>query len=111
MRGQAEAGFPAVLEAGLPTLEKGLQKGLSLNEAGCAVLLALLTATVDTNLIHRSDLQQQQAISAEIAELLKKESYPAKETLEELDRQFIVQNLSPGGSADLLALTYFLHFL
>ena len=31
--------------------------------------------------------------------------------LEQLDRQFIEKNLSPGGSADLLAATYFLHFL
>ncbi len=111
VRGQAEAGFPAVLEVGLPTLRKGLDHGLSLNDAGCAVLLALLTATVDTNLIHRSDLQQQQAISAQIAELLKKEPYPTKETLKKLDREFMEKNLSPGGSADLLALTYFLHFL
>ena len=111
VRGQAEAGFPAVLQVGLPTLQKGLKQGLSLNDAGCATLLALLTATVDTNLIHRSGLPQQQAISAQIAELLEKDIFPAKEILEVLDRQFIETNLSPGGSADLLALTYFLHFL
>lgn len=111
VRGQAEAGFPGVLSVGLPTLKKGLQKGLSLNDAGCAALLALLKATVDTNLIHRSNLQQQQAISDKIAGLLEKDPYPTKEILEELDRQFIEKNLSPGGSADLLALTYFLYFL
>ena len=110
-RGQAEAGFPGVLEAGLPTLKKGLQQGLSLNDAGCAALLALLTATVDTNLIHRSDLQQYRAITAQITELLKNNPYPSVEILQELDRQFVEKNLSPGGSADLLALTYFLHFL
>ena len=31
--------------------------------------------------------------------------------LNDLDRRFIQQNLSPGGCADLLALTYFLHFM
>lgn len=111
VRGQAEAGFPAILDIGLPTLRKGLQKGLSLNDAGCATLLALLAATVDTNLVHRSDLQQQQAVSAQITELLKVDAYPSKETLENLDLQFMEKNLSPGGSADLLALTYFLHLL
>jgi len=111
VRGQAEAGFPAVLEVGLPVLEDGLQKGLSLNDVGCATLLALLTATVDTNLIHRSDLQQQQTIAAEIAELLKNDPYPAAKFLQDLDRVFTEKNLSPGGSADLLALTYFLYFL
>ena len=111
VRGQAEAGFPAVLSVGLPTLEKGLEKGLSLNDSGCAALLAILACTADTNLIHRSNLQQQQAVSAQIAELRKTHPFPSKEVLEELDRQFIEKNLSPGGSADLLALTYFLHFL
>ena len=28
-----------------------------------------------------------------------------------LDRQFVAENLSPGGSADLLALTLLLHFM
>lgn len=111
VRGQAEAGFPAVSEVGLPTLKAGLHKGLSLNDAGCSTLLALLTATVDTNLIHRSNLQQQQVISTKIAELLEKVPYPPAEILVELDQQFIQKNLSPGGSADLLALTFFLYLL
>ena len=33
------------------------------------------------------------------------------QTLEALDRAFIQKNLSPGGTADLLALTFLLHFL
>lgn len=111
VRGQAEAGFPAVLEVGLPTLKKGLQKGLSLNEAGCATLLALLVSTDDTNLIHRSSLQEQKEITAQIADLLQQDPYPSEELLQRLDDNFMQRNLSPGGSADLLALTYFLHFL
>ena len=111
VRGQAEAGFPAVLEVGLPALRKGLEQGLSLNDSACGALLALLTATTDTNLIHRSNLQEQQVISAQIAELLQSNPYPDGNTLQNLDREFIEKNLSPGGSADLLALTYFLYFL
>ena len=34
-----------------------------------------------------------------------------KETLEALDEVFIERNLSPGGTADLLAMVYMLHFL
>ncbi|MBS5249868.1 MAG: triphosphoribosyl-dephospho-CoA synthase, partial [Oscillospiraceae bacterium] len=36
---------------------------------------------------------------------------PALEAVEALDREMIRRNLSPGGCADLLAVTYFLHFL
>ena len=111
VRGQAEAGFPAVLEVGLPLLKEGLSKGLSLNDAGCAVLLHLLANTDDTNLIHRSDRQTQLQVKAQVTELLKEDPFPASRQIEVLDARFIDQNLSPGGSADLLALTYFLYLL
>lgn len=111
VRGQAEAGFPAVRDVGLPTLDKALRKGLSLNDAGCVTLLHLITAADDTNLISRSDRQTQLEIQARIAALLKDDPFPSKEVMEGLDREFIQRNLSPGGSADLLALTYFLYFI
>ena len=37
--------------------------------------------------------------------------YPDRNALAALDDRFIAENLSPGGSADLLALTYLLHFI
>ena len=111
VRGQAEAGFPAVLETGLPVLQRGLAQGLSLNDAGCAALLHLLSVTDDTNLIHRSDRQTQLQVKQTVASLLAEDPYPNKAVTQQLDREFIRKNLSPGGSADLLAATYFLHFL
>ena len=111
VRGQAEAGFPAILQVGMPILRQGLAKGLSLNDAGCIALLHLLAATDDTNLIHRSDYETQQQIRRDITALLENNPFPALSIIEELDRDFIRRNLSPGGSADLLAATYFLYFL
>ena len=111
VRGLAESGFPQVLQMGLPILKEGLGKGLPLNDTGCAVLLHLMSVTVDTNLIHRSSLQRQQEISQKISNLLKAEPFPPRQTLEELDDAFIAENLSPGGCADLLAVTYFLHLI
>lgn len=111
IRGQAETGFPAVGKTGLPVMRKGLQQGLSLNDAGCATLLHLLAVIDDTNLIHRSDRQTQLQIKERITAVLAKKPYPATSDIDALDREFIERNLSPGGSADLLAATYFLHFL
>lgn len=111
IRGQAENGFPAVRDTGLPILKQGLQNGLSLNDAGCAALLHLLCAAEDTNLIKRGGLEKARAVQAQIRALLQETPFPSKETILELDRQFIVENLSPGGSADLLAVTYFLYLL
>ena len=111
IRGQAEQGFPAVLNVGLPVLRNGLSRGLSLNDAGCATLLHLLMVTDDTNMINRSDLATLREIQGRLQAFLADDPYPDLSVIEELDREFIRRNLSPGGSADLLALTYFLHFL
>lgn len=111
VRGQAETGFPAVLKYGLPVLERGLAMGKSPDEAGAAAMLSLLAHTVDTNMIARSDIQTQRETSERVAELLRETPYPDKTALERLDREFIKKNLSPGGSADLLALCWLLHFL
>ena len=111
VRGQAQTGFPAVRETGLPVLRKALARGLSFNEAGSITLLHLLTAADDTNLIARSDRQTQLQVQAQIAGLLEDDPFPSREVIEQLDKEFIEKNLSPGGSADLLAVTYFLYFL
>ena len=111
IRGQAEAGFPAVLHTGLPVLEEGVLAGFSLERAGCGALLAMLTACADTNLIARSDRDTAKAITRQVALLLARNRYPDQAALEQLDALFVEKNLSPGGTADLLAATYFLHFL
>ena len=108
IRGQAEAGFPAILNKGLPVLKEGLAQGLTLNDAGAAALLHLLTVTEDTNIIHRSDVQTLKDVQAQVSAILQDTPYPEMAVLENLDQQFIEKNLSPGGTADLLAVTYFL---
>lgn len=110
-RGQAEQGFPAVLHAGLPVLKKGLSQGLSCNDAGCAALLYILAATEDTNMIARSDADTATAVRTQVGRILADTPYPGADILLQLDREFTERNLSPGGSADLLAATYFLYFL
>lgn len=111
IRGQAEQGYPAVLHTGLPVLEEGLAMGLSPERSGCAALLAMLTATQDTNLITRGGLERTRALTREIALLLAKNRYPDMEQLTALDDLFTEENLSPGGTADLLAACWFLHFM
>ena len=111
VRGQAEGGFPAVLNVGLPKLEAALAAGKTINEGGRAALLAMLADTVDTNMIHRGGYERAKQAAEAIGELLKVEPYPTKEALEALNEEFVRDNLSPGGTADLLALTLMLHFL
>ena len=111
VRGQAEAGFPLIRDTGLPKLRAALAAGRSVNEAGCAALIALMAQNTDTNVIHRGSLAAQRRVAEEAARLLEGEPVPSRESLEAFDRQLIAENLSPGGSADLLSLCFFLLFL
>ncbi len=107
-RGQAMKGFPTALYTGLPVLVEGYWLGYDPHRAGAAALLAMLREEPDTCLISRSSPERYEALRKELRDLLDREPYPAIETLERLDDSFIRENLSPGGSADLLAVTYFL---
>lgn len=100
-RGQAESGFPGAL-TGLNALEAALIEGFSFNDALCQSLLAIMAATPDTNLIHRGGMEAQNWVW----EILKTTPTP-----DSLCPEFEKRNLSPGGSADLLAAACFLHFL
>lgn len=110
VRGQVEAGLPVVLHYGLPVLENGLKLGYDINRAGCAALLEILAHSTDTNIIARSSRERQQKLVEELKELVARTPYPDEAALTGLDDRFMAENLSPGGSADLLALTYLLHF-
>ncbi len=111
VRGQAAAGFPTVLHHGLPVLEDGLLQGKTKDEAGAAALLAILSCTTDTNMISRGGIKTESEKRRQLSALLENNRYPNRETLTALDREYTAENLSPGGSADLLALCWLLHFL
>ena len=111
VRGEAERGFPLVSQVGLPRLREALSAGCSINDAGCAALIALMAENTDTNVLHRSSLEAQRDLSARAAALLHGNPFPGREALSSMDADLIRQNISPGGSADLLALCFFLYFL
>lgn len=111
VRGQAEDGFPAVLNTGLPVLERELAGGASIDRAGSVALLAIISAETDTNLIARGGRQKQLEVTNEIGQLISHYPSPEIPVIEALDRSFIADNLSPGGSADLLGMCFMLHFM
>lgn len=111
VRGQMEEGLPVVSRCGLPLLKKLLAEGKSADQAGAATLLAIMAHMTDTNLIARSDVPTQQQASKAAEELLKQQECPDREAILGLDQSFVEKNLSPGGSADLLAVCWMLYFL
>ncbi|MDR2434114.1 MAG: citrate lyase holo-[acyl-carrier protein] synthase [Treponema sp.] len=112
VREEAARGFPAVRNA-LPLLRQNLKAGHGLNNAALAVFLRLLISVTDTNIIHRSNPETLLEIQKNAAAFLASNPHPAElaEYAAELDREFTAKNISPGGCADILALTLFLYWL
>ena len=108
IRGEVAEGLPAVTNIALPALEEGLAKGMSFNDAAACALVGLIARVEDSNLYHRGG-DEGAAFAKEAARALGK--FPPKTKIEALDDAFIRKNLSPGGCADLLAATLFLHKL
>jgi holo-ACP synthase/triphosphoribosyl-dephospho-CoA synthase len=113
IRGEAAAGFPTVRNWGLPVLRRLLAEGFGMNDAGLGTLLHLMAHTEDTNIIHRAGGSGLEAVRAETAAFLAGNPgmEEMKETAAGMDRDFSARNISPGGAADLLAVSIFLHVL
>ena len=101
VRGEALAGFPHARRAAGVLAERG----------PLAALLTLLAEVEDTNLLHRGGEDGLRFVQEQAAEILAgpAEAYAAR--LEALDDACIRRGLSPGGSADLLALALLLRRL
>lgn len=113
IRGEAAKGFVSVKKYGLPVLISLIHKGFSLNDAGALTLLNLIANVKDTNIISRTNIKTQNMVQQEIKELIefKKLENISIDEIKEIDNIFISMNLSPGGCADLLAITYMLYFI
>ena len=109
IRGELAQGLPSVGDIGLPALRRALEAGADLEQAGLAALVQLIKHVTDTNLLSRGGIEGQQWAAEQAGQL--RCPMPTREELEKMDRDMIARRLSPGGCADLLAITYFLYFL
>lgn len=113
IRGEAFRGFPTVFEIGSPLFNECLNKGFSLFEAGQITLLHLIAYSEDTNIITRSNYETFLKLQSFLQKFLSQNetgTYDVKTLIRTLDIYFDDKNISPGGSADLLALVYFIFF-
>lgn len=108
-RGEAAEGFPSVREIGLPVFKQCIAQGKNINDAGVVTLLHLIAVVEDTNILHRSGREGLTWLQAQAQAALKKEDVLTAAA--RLDRLAVEKNISPGGCADLLALTYFFWLL
>ena len=113
-RGEAERGFPSVIDCGLPALKRLYAMGASANSSHVAALLAIMASSEDSNVIHRGGYDFWQNEYKQMIKDTIERFDPLSEDfrqIEELEKKFIKSRISPGGAADLLSCTIFLHMV
>ena len=112
---EAAAGFPSVRAFGLPALRLGRHLAPEDEEAArVQCLFALMAELDDTNLLHRGGVEGLALAQDAARAFLHRGGVGASGWRDEavsLHHAFVERNLSPGGSADLLAVTLFLDSL
>jgi triphosphoribosyl-dephospho-CoA synthase len=114
-RAEAAAGFPSVYDIGLPALQLG--RVLAPEDAGAASVqacFALIAAVRDTNLLHRGGADGARYAAEAAAAFLLAGGVGASDWRARAARVhagFVARRLSPGGCADLLAMTLFVDTL
>lgn len=112
IRGELERGLPTVKERGLPYLRIALERKAGLNDALLHALIAIMSIAEDTTILSRHNRQTLVAVQTDALNILNQGgalTEEGKQRIADLDREYIRRWISPGGSADLLAVTYFIH--
>lgn len=110
-KGEAEQGFPHITKISLPMLEESRRHGEAEHVARLNALVALMANVDDTCILHRGGAEALAFTKKQAKEILQcggVSTCKGWELLLQLDQTLIQMNVSPGGSADLLAATLFI---
>ena len=110
-RGEAEAGYPLVTQLSLPHYLACLARGISEPVALLETLILLMAHNDDTNIANRGGIIGLSWTKNYAQHLLSEGGLTTTADFDKVrlfDRACIEKNLSPGGSADLLIMTWFL---
>ncbi len=113
-RGEAEKGFPSILQHGIPELRRTSSMGASINSSHIAALLSIMYNCEDSNVIHRggydfwkNDYKDMVKETIEKFDPLSEDYSP----VEDLEQKFLRSRISPGGAADLLCCSIYLDLI
>jgi triphosphoribosyl-dephospho-CoA synthase len=110
-RGEAAEGFPSVYEIGAPALADGRRLAPHDPEAPrVQAIFALIAAVTDTNLLHRGGAEGLAFARQRAQSFLQRGGVGAPDWRQAgacIHAEFVARRLSPGGSADLLAMSLF----
>ncbi|WP_257098570.1 triphosphoribosyl-dephospho-CoA synthase [Pseudovibrio flavus] len=114
IRGEVERGLPSVIDHSLPALSFAFEQTLSLETCLRHALLELMVVVEDTTVVNRGGMEALSWLHKAAGEVLAAGSVftPAgTDRYRQLAQQCSQRRISPGGCADLLAITIALYLL
>ena len=114
IRGEVEGGFETVFKYGLPSLKRFRNKGLNFNDSLVNTLIELMLVAKDTNVLSRTGDKGLKIMNDYAVNALKLGGIGTKrgsKFISKMDKDFKENNISPGGVADLLAVTVLFYFI
>jgi triphosphoribosyl-dephospho-CoA synthase len=111
-RAEGALGLPSVFDVGVPALQRTLAAGRSMRHARVDALFALMAQLDDTNVLHRGGAQGVLAVRRGAQAFVDGGGTAQPDWMAQavaLHHAFIGARLSPGGAADLLAASCFVH--
>ena len=107
---EAQQGFPHVMDVALPSLRQARQKGKSEEHCRLDVLLTLMSSLSDTCVLYRAGWEGLKVTREGASAVLQAGGFGTEQgeaIFYSWEKKMLSQNISPGGSADLLAATLF----
>lgn len=112
VRGIVESGYEVVRDVSLPVYRMLKRMDISENAALVHTLLYIMRETDDTNIASRHDLDMVHTVKRKAAKIIDAGgmlSPKGRQMVLDMDAELIDKYVSPGGCADLLAVTHFLY--
>lgn len=108
IRGQVKDGLSVIFEDIIPKYENTTLKG---NDLYIQILISLMAVVEDSTVVYRQDIDTLKKVQNDAKKLLEigainKEK--EKKMIIDLEKEYIDKNISPGGCADLLAISIFM---
>lgn len=114
IRGEIENGLSSVIDMGLPLYEEAIKLGMDINKALAHSLIGIMSVVEDTVVISKAGIYGLEYMrrEASIAMKLGGMYTPQGEAyIKEMEDDFISHKISPGGAADLLAISVMIYEL
>ena len=113
-REEGALGLPSVFGIGVAALRTALIDGRSMRHARIDALFVLMAHISDTNVVHRAGVDGAALVRRSARHFIERGASAAADwesVALACHRTFVARNLSPGGAADLLAASCFVHEL